>query len=81
MCFYFFQILEDRDMFQILGLSGACIGGAKLANFSITRGFLLYLALAPSKCFASRGGLAVLDFLGCFARKRGILLFTDERCI
>ena len=68
-------------MFQILGLSGACIGGAKLENFSITRGFLLYLALAPSKCFASREGLALLDFLGFFTRKRGIPLFTDERCI
>ena len=45
------------------------------------RGFVLYLALAPSKCFTSRRGLAVLDYWGCFARKRGIPLFTDERCI
>ena len=61
-CTFFFLILEDRDLFQILGLTGSCIGGAKLANFSITRGFLLYLVLAPSKCFTSRRGLAVLDY-------------------
>lgn len=35
---FFFYILKNKDLFQILGLTGSCIGLAKLANFSITSG-------------------------------------------
>ena len=33
---FFLKILENKNLFQILGYTGFCMGSTKLANFSLT---------------------------------------------